>query len=828
MENSQFVELLERLGRTTEDSVTICYQSEVQRFTAKTIKVDLAESTIQALDSLNNNIWYEINPSQAFGRAKADDIQQLAALYIDIDYKDGGAGSVAKARELVELLSDLIGVGPSAVVYSGHGIQPYWAIDPEEDFDATMAQGILNRWGAFARFVGGAIGVELDSVFDLARIFRVPGSRNLKDSANPVDVFATFPADWRPLSINEINDVLIAHGITSENNMPDGFELVSSASEWKHAEHDCQFTPTLFGGLRENNKPPKSRHGWLLQQLVTMNSGLRNGCLTRETHHEMYRLIEERFAQYLQLAPKRPMNPNEVSSANKWAVARVESFDATKLAMELRSHQHSDFGDGNPTSVLGEPSGNAEYSRAELADIYEATFSTYGRTDAANSRRFIYFAQGDYKFIPDVGWHRWDGTRYVFDKEKAVWQTVVEAAQFCEFAGATGDQLKWATQSANKDRVLNCLAIAGTDPDVLVSAIEMDAQPNDLCTPAGIVNLLTGEIRPAKKAEDLNTRSTAVPLKRIATPMWNEFLKTVIQDEDRIGYLQELLGASLYGDSRYHVLPVLAGTGANGKSTLLDVVSGILGDYAASMPENFLLDTSASTHPTEIARLRGVRFAMASETRPDGKFNESRVKMLTGGDMLSARFMNQNFFDFRPTHTLFLAVNHLPAVKSGGDGFWRRLRKMDFKVTIPKDEQRENFAQSMIEEEGPGILQWMIDGAVRVTNQGFSEPESVKLATLEYRHEEDHIAKFIDERIVLASNGTATKTAVFNSYRDWCIENGEKPITQNALNREVRHRLNSQETTVGGARIFTGIELLNVVMQPDRLVDEKETDEYWR
>jgi P4 family phage/plasmid primase-like protien len=311
--------------------------------------------------------------------------------------------------------------------------------------------------------------------------------------------------------------------------------------------------------------------------------------------------------------------------------------------------------------------------------------------------------------------------------------------------------------------------------------------------------------------------------------MWTDFLKRVIQDEERITYLQELLGAALFGDSRYHVLPVMAGSGANGKSTMLDVVSGILGDYAASMPENFLLDSSSAAHPTEIARLRGVRFAMASETRPDGKFNESRVKMLTGGDTLSARFMNQNFFDFKPTHTLFLALNHLPAVKSGGDGFWRRLRKLDFRVTIPKEEQRENFAQQMIEEEGPGILQWMVEGAVRVTNAGFHEPESVKLSTLEYRHEEDHIAKFIDERIMVAANGTATKTAVFNAYRDWCIENGEKPITQNALNREVRNRLNTSETSAGGARMFTGIELLNVLMQPDRIEDdEKEKDEYWR
>ena len=827
--DSQFSELLYRLGRTDDDAVTICYQSSIQRFMAKTIKVSLAESTITALDSLSNNIWFEINPSRVAQRATATDITQLAAFYIDIDYKDSGAGSVAKGRELVDLLSDLIGVGPSAVVYSGHGIQPYWAVDPEEDFDPVLAQGILNRWGAFTRFIAGSLGIQLDSVFDLPRIFRVPGSRNMKDVTNPVDVIATFPEHWRPVSLDEINEILIAHGITSEMNMPDGFELISSSSEWNFAHADCQFTPSLFAGIRPNNNPPKSRHGWLLQQLVLINAAHRNGCLTETTANELLRLVDARFQEFLKLPPKRDLNQNEVQSANQWAIARVETFDDLKLTNELRNHNHSDFLQGDPTSALGEPSANQQLSHAELLHIYRVSFGTYGRTDAANARRLIHYTQGDYKFIPDVGWHKWDETRYIFDKEKAIYQSAIEAAEFVEVAGGTGDQLKWAQQSQNKERVVNAITIASTDPDVLVSAMEMDSQPNELCTPAGIVNLQTGELRPALRGSDLNTRQTTCAPANVAAPLWTDFLKRVVQDEDRISYLQELLGAALFGDSRYHVLPVLAGSGANGKSTLLDVVSGILGDYAASMPENFLLDANGTAHPTEIARLRGVRFAMASETRPDGKFNESRVKMLTGGDMLSARFMNQNFFDFRPTHTLFLAVNHLPAVKSGGDGFWRRLRKLDFRVTIPKEQQRENFAQFMIQEEGPGILKWMIDGAVRVTNAGFNEPDSVKLSTLEYRHEEDHIAKFLDERVLLASNGTVTKTAIFNSYRDWCIDNGERPITQNALNREVRQRLNTQEVSAGGARMFSGIELVSVAMSPERIVeDDREKDEYWK
>jgi P4 family phage/plasmid primase-like protien len=824
---SEFRELLSRLGRNDDDLVTICYQSAKQKFTSKSIKVELADSVVSALDALENNIWFEINPSSVNGRATARDIDKLAAVYIDIDYKDSGAGSVKAAREFVELISELIGVGPTATVYSGHGIQPYWAIE-DDHMDNALATGVLNRWGAFCRFLGASQGIQLDSVFDLPRIFRAPGSRNFKDASNPVTVMTMLHKNWRPITIDEINDVLIAHGITSEMSLPDEYELVSSASDWEYASHDCQFTPTLYAGVRPTNGAPKSRHGWLLQQMVLINAAHRNGCISQPTKEELVDLVAERFKFFLTQAPQRDMHQGEVQGANKWAIARVETFSPEKLDNELRRHQHSDFFLGDPTSVLGEPSANQDHSFHELVDIYMKSFGTYGRTDAANARRLVYFNQGHYKFVPDLGWFRWENNRFVLDKEKMLFQAAIDAAEFVVQTPANDAQVKWAQSSINKDRIVNAITIAGTDPEVQVQALEMDAQPNDLCTPQGIVNLQTGEIRAPDRRIDLSTRQTTVSPNKISTPLWSGFLKDVLQDEERIAYLQELLGSSLFGDSRFHVLPVLVGSGANGKSTLLDVVAGVLGDYAATMPENFLLDANGAAHPTEIARLRGVRFAMASETRPDGKFNESRVKMLTGGDTLSARFMNQNFFDFKPTHTLFLALNHLPAVKSGGDGFWRRLRKIDFNITIAPEKRKENLAQLMIETEGPGILQWMIEGAVRVTTQGFSEPDSVKAATLTYRHEEDHIAKFVDERIVVAATGTATKTSVFNAYRNWCIDNGEKYITQNALAREIRSRLNVGETDGAGIRMFTGIELVDLGINTESMVDKEEKDEYWK
>ena len=826
---SQFVELLNRLGREPEDDVTICYQSSTQKFAAKTIKVELVDSVVDALDSLSNNIWFEINPSSVKGRATAKDITRLSSVFIDIDYKDGGAGSVQQARDFVEMLTDIIGVAPSATVYSGHGIQPYWTIEEQEQ-DQGLMHGLLFRWGAFIKYVAASQGLQVDSVFDLPRIFRVPGSRNQKDTSTPVDVIAITPDHWRPVSIDELNDVLIAHGFSSDMTMPEDFELVSAHSDWSFAHADCQFTPTLYSYLRESNKVPKSRHGWLVQQLVLLNAAHRNGCLTEHTAKELAALTGERFQEFLTSAPKREMNPNELRGANTWAIARVESFSDEKLSQELKRHTHSDFFTGDPTSALGEPSADEDLSTNDLVKVYAKSFGTYGRTDAANAYRLIHFMQGHYKFAPDLGWFKWDKTRFILDKEKAIFQTAIEAAKLVEYANPSSDQLKWAQQAQNKDRIINAVLLAGTEPEVLISPLDLDSQADDLCTPEGVVNLETGELRPANRKVDMNTRQTAVSPKSTPTPLWDQFLHDIIQDEERIGFLQELFGASLFGDSRFHVLPVFVGVGANGKSTILDVISGILGDYSATMPENFLLDTSSSSHPTEIARLRGVRFAMASETRPDGKFNESRVKMLTGGDTLSARFMNQNFFDFKPTHTLFLAVNHLPAVKSGGDGFWRRLRKIDFNITIAADKRKENLAEMLVRAEGPGILSWMVEGAVRVSQQGFNEPESIKLATLEYRHEEDHISKFISERVVEVSSGTAVKSSVFNSYRDWCGENGETHVGLNTLSRQIRSRINVGEKIIGGLRMFTGIELLNVQanLVHDIYNQDKEKDEYWR
>ena len=803
-----FQELLERLGRDATSPVTICYQSASQGFKVKQTKVEFADTVVEALTDMEMNVWYEINPSNVPGRATANDITRLSAVWVDIDYKDTGIQSEGNASQLVDLLAELIGVTPTAVVHSGHGLQPYWSIDPEEDYTQEQAAGVLARWGAFVRWVAASQGGQLDSVFDLPRIFRAVGGTNYKDLANPVQVRVDFPDSWRPLSLEELNDVLDTHGFTSLYTMPEEYSLVSGSKEWEYAEHDCHWVSNLFSSIRPSNGAPKSRHGWLLQQLIKINAAHRNGCLSESSAHLLIEVLDERFRTFLKAAPAREMNKGELESANLWAVARVEAMSAQKLKEELKNHKHDSLAE-HAEAALTMPSVEDEHLE-NIGDVYQMSFETYGYNDTSNSYRLNYYMQGKYRYVTGLGWFFWDGSRYVLDADKSIIQIASEAVNPAKglSLGKEGD--KWIQVSQNKDRLLNAIAISATSPEILIQSIDLDAEVNNLCTPGGIVNLQTGEIRPAVKGLDINTRQTSVTPAAIGTPKWTQFLRDTIEDDDRIAYVQELFGAALFGDSRYHVLPVFVGSGANGKSTLVSIMEGILNDYAATMPENFLLDTTGNAHPTDIARLRGVRFAVAQETRPDGKFNESRVKMLTGGDVLSARFMGQNFFDFKPTHTLFMAVNHLPEVKSGGDGFWRRLRKIDFRKTIAPEKRKEGLAQELIAEEGPGILQWMIEGAVRVSNQGFNEPESVKIATQSYRHEEDHIAKFLEEKTIVADGATAGRNVVYNAYRDWCMENGEKAIAQNALSREIKGRLGVSESTTAGYKVFLGMELMQI------------------
>ncbi len=199
-------------------------------------------------------------------------------------------------------------------------------------------------------------------------------------------------------------------------------------------------------------------------------------------------------------------------------------------------------------------------------------------------------------------------------------------------------------------------------------------------------------------------------------------------EAELIDYMQQLLGCAAIGKVIHHILPFFYGSGANGKSCLLETVSLVFGDYAISAPANFLM-AARNEHATEIARLQGARFVVCSEINQGTKFDEAKVKLLTGGDKLTGRFMRADYTDFTPTHTLFLMGNHQPTVGAGGHAFWRRLRLIPFAHQVEK--KIDGYHQQMFDAEGPAILAWIVAGAVKVINNGLTEPQCVMAATEE-------------------------------------------------------------------------------------------------
>jgi putative DNA primase/helicase len=378
-------------------------------------------------------------------------------------------------------------------------------------------------------------------------------------------------------------------------------------------------------------------------------------------------------------------------------------------------------------------------------------------------------------------------------------------------------QETWKKAALKNSGITGRLSLASTDRRVARKANEFDAHPLELNTPGGIVNLATGELMESDPAK-LHTKTTTVTPKNMPTPRWDKFLDdTFNKDAEIIAYVRDLLGYAATGVIRNHILPFFYGAGGNGKSVLTDVIMHLLGDYAGSAPAGFLMAKTITTHETEIARLDGLRFVVSSEINPSDRFDEAKVKLLTGGDQLTARRMREDHYDFRPTHKLFLMGNHQPRVSAGGPSFWRRLRLIGFTNQVRKEDMIDNLTDLLIEEEGPGILQWVVDGAANMLTNGLNEPKSVIEASQEYAEEEDSLARFVTEHLKLGG-GDAVRVPqadVKRRYKQWCDEQAEKPMSGHMFTRELKKRFQIGRLDTNGTSFYTNATLYAAGPEPD-------------
>ena len=462
-------------------------------------------------------------------------------------------------------------------------------------------------------------------------------------------------------------------------------------------------------------------------------------------------------------------------------------------------------------------------TRPVLVDAAHAA-EAFGPTEDGTARALAHVHSGTLRFCAQRGsWLAWNGARWE-------WDLAGQHRQYIKgLARGLPDGDGWANY---KKRALSATGTTGiarqaeSEPAFAVHIDDLDANPWQLNTPGGVVDLRTGEMSEPDPTA-LHTRSTSVSPDFDRRPeVFERFLHdTFGGDEQVAGFVQRILGLAAIGKVLEQMLPFAHGSGANGKSTLVETSMDALGrgeaGYAISAPAEMLMVRRHSEHPAELAQLAGARLVVCSELEDGARFAEARIKQLTGSDSINARFMRGNPFTFQPSHTIFLLGNHKPTASVGGMAFWRRIALIPFENTVP-EHRRDKRLGEKLEAEAPAILAWIIRGAAEYVEGGLRTPAHVSDATKAYAADQDTVGRFVADHCRLggAPHVQTQVSRVRDAYERFCHESGDQPVSARKLSEDLAARFEVESKKGGkGRRFYAGISLIDD--------DETATHEGW-
>ncbi|QDY79808.1 phage/plasmid primase, P4 family [Streptomyces qinzhouensis] len=440
---------------------------------------------------------------------------------------------------------------------------------------------------------------------------------------------------------------------------------------------------------------------------------------------------------------------------------------AVKEARPVRDS--AELVDAARTAELAERTGAESVTRdqgAEAAEILARLVGQLGESDAMNAHALTAFCGGRIRYAPGLGFYTWNG-RVWGRSDTRVRQEIHRMGAALVLAGQT-QAARGFTMTSRIDALMTELKSV---PSVRVNASDFDNRPDLLGFRNGVVDLRTGVLR-SHDMRDMLTHGLAVEYHPDAECLrWESFLEEIFPRSPELpAYVQRLVGYGITGHVSEQIFAVLWGKGANGKSVLIDALIEVFREISKTTPFATFEAKNTGGIPNDIAALRGARFVMASEGESGAPMSEAILKRVTGKDMISARYLRREFFEFKPSFLLLLATNHKPKFKSQDEGLWRRVKLLPFLRTFEPDE-RDYELDAKLRRETEGIAAWAVRGAVEWYRSGLQDPQVIAGASREYRETSDQLAGFFPGVLERGSEDDVMNgTEAFNRYLDWCEE----------------------------------------------------------
>lgn len=497
-----------------------------------------------------------------------------------------------------------------------------------------------------------------------------------------------------------------------------------------------------------------------------------------------------------------------------------DMFRETALLREKWDKPHSS--DGRTygqmtieTAILSTPSTIADYEPPEEKK-YEVYISgtpqgiedteeiideipSFHLTELGNAERIIYYHGEDLKYCNELEWLIWNGKHWEQDAKRQI-EAITATTLRRLYAEAKDEEneyrkkqlLGWAKKCEKRSIRVN--SILDARPMVSIKKSELDSHKYLFNCANGVIDLRNGELLPHDRDLLLTKISNINYDKNAKCPNWIAFMESIFLTKDSkpdyeiIEFLQRAIGYSLTGITKEQVMFFLFGNGRNGKSTFINVIQDILGDYGRQTnSDTFLKKKNDNGINNDVARLDGARFVSAVESEEGQQLSEALVKQITGGEKMSARFLRQEYFEFIPEFKVFFTTNHKPIVKGSDEGIWRRIRLIPFTVTIPKEKIDYDLPEKL-KKEMPGILRWAVEGCLKWQEDGLTEPQAVKAATDEYRQDMDILGPYINENCTIHPSLSVEAKKLYENYRNWCYQNSEMELKNRAFYRQLEIR----------------------------------------